>query len=174
MDLDQLDEAVDAIVGEGHDAFVAEAQHPDEAVLGLHFDGDVEEEVDVLAEVFGDAVDGPDAGDPSGCMGQAASAAMAAGCGRQFQGSSSSSRCIGWPAMRKRTSASHACGSTPFILQVTMRSYMAAARWPPRSDPQNNQDFRPRATQRSPRSAYFGSTCRRARRRGIACEPASG
>ena len=63
MDLDQLDEAVDAVVGEGHDAFVAEAQHPDEAVLGLHFDGDVVEEVDVLAEVFGDAIDGPDAGD---------------------------------------------------------------------------------------------------------------
>src|SRR5271154_3769040 len=59
--------------------------------------------------------------------------------------------------MRKRTSASHACGSTPFILQVTMRLYMAAARWPPRSDPQNNRDFRPRATQRSPRSAaLFG------------------
>ena len=48
---------------EGHDAFVAEAQDPDGAVLGLHFDSDVEEEVDVLAEVFGDAVDGPDAGD---------------------------------------------------------------------------------------------------------------
>ena len=63
MDLDQLDEAVDAVVGEGHDAFVAEAQDPDGAVLGLHFDSDVEEEVDVLAEVFGDAVDGPDAGD---------------------------------------------------------------------------------------------------------------
>ena len=40
-----------------------EAQDPDDAVLGLHFDGDVEQEVDVLAEVFGDAVDGPDAGD---------------------------------------------------------------------------------------------------------------
>ena len=30
---------------------------------------------------------------------------------------------------------------------------MAAARRPPRSDPQNNQDFRPSATPRSPRSA---------------------
>jgi hypothetical protein len=63
VDLDQLDEAFDAVVGEGHDAFVGEAQDPDEAVLGLHFDSDVEEEVDVLAEVFGDEVDGPDAGD---------------------------------------------------------------------------------------------------------------
>ena len=40
--------------------------------------------------------------------------------------------------MRESTSASHACGSTPFIFAVTMRLYMAAARWPPRSDPQNN------------------------------------
>jgi hypothetical protein len=53
----------------------------------------------------------------------------------------------------RRTSASHACGSTPFILAVTMRLYMAAARGPPRSDPQNNQVFRPSAAQRSPRSA---------------------
>ena len=30
---------------------------------------------------------------------------------------------------------------------------MAAARRPPRSDPQNSHDFRPRATPRSPRSA---------------------
>src|SRR5271166_4999898 len=49
MDLDEFDEAVDAVVGEGHDAFIAEAQDPDEAVLGLHFDGDVEQVVDVLS-----------------------------------------------------------------------------------------------------------------------------
>ena len=55
--------------------------------------------------------------------------------------------------------------STPFISQVTIRPYMTAARRPPRSDPQNGHDFRPRATQRSPRSAaLFDST--RARRRG--------
>ena len=48
---------------EGHEAFVAEAEDADETVLWLHFDGDVEQEVDVLAEVFGDAVDGPDTGD---------------------------------------------------------------------------------------------------------------
>ena len=55
--------------------------------------------------------------------------------------------------MRERTSASQACGSTPFILAVTMRLYMAAARWPPRSDPQNSHDFLPRAMPRRPRSA---------------------
>src|SRR5712671_3684312 len=46
--------------------------------------------------------------------------------------------------MRERMSASQACGSTPFILAVTMRLYMAAARCPPRSDPQNSHDFRPK------------------------------
>jgi hypothetical protein len=53
----ELDEAVDAVVGEGHDAFV-EVPHPDDAVLGLHFDGHVEKEADVFAKVFGDAVNG--------------------------------------------------------------------------------------------------------------------
>src|SRR5258708_6974341 len=42
-----------------------------------------------------------------------------------------------------------ACGSTPFILAVTTRLYMAAARRPPRSEPQKSQDFRPRAIARS-------------------------
>jgi len=55
--------------------------------------------------------------------------------------------------MRARTSANHACGSTPFILQVTIRLYMAAARRPPRSDPQKSHDFRPRAIPLSPLSA---------------------
>ena len=55
VDLDQLDEAIDAEVGEGHDAFVFEALDPDQAVLRLHFEGDVEEDVDVFAEFLGDA-----------------------------------------------------------------------------------------------------------------------
>src|SRR5947207_13098460 len=55
--------------------------------------------------------------------------------------------------MRERMSASQACGSTPFILAVTIRLYMAAARCPPRSDPQNSHDFLPRAMPRSPLSA---------------------
>src|SRR3954447_17324138 len=55
--------------------------------------------------------------------------------------------------MRARTSASQACGSTSFILAVTIRLYMIAARSPPRSEPQNNHDFRPKAMPRTPRSA---------------------
>lgn len=85
--------------------------------------------------------------------GQAAIAGSAAAARRQFHGSNSSSRCAGCPAMRARTSANQACGSTPFIFAVTMRPYMAAARCPPRSDPQNNHDFLPKAMPRRPRSA---------------------
>ena len=61
--------------------------------------------------------------------------------------------------MRARTSASQACGSTPFILAVTIRLYMAAARSPPRSEPQNSHDFLPRAT---PRSASLRGIVRQA------------
>ena len=59
----------------------------------------------------------------------------------------------GCPAMRARTSASQACGSTPFILAVTIRLYSAAARCPPRSEPANNHARRPRAIPRNARSA---------------------
>jgi hypothetical protein len=40
-----------------------------------------------------------------------------------------------------------------FILAVTIRLYMIAARSPPRSEPQNNHDFLPRAMPRTARSA---------------------
>ena len=55
--------------------------------------------------------------------------------------------------MRARTSASQVCGSISFILVVTIMPYITAARSPPRSEPQNNQDFLPRAMPRTPRSA---------------------
>ena len=51
------------------------------------------------------------------------------------------------------TSASHACGSMSLSLAVPIREYIAAARWPPRSEPAKSQDFRPRATPRSDLSA---------------------
>jgi len=44
-------------------------------------------------------------------------------------------------SMRAGTSVSHACGSMPFILAVTISQHMAAARRPPRSEPQNNLAF---------------------------------
>ncbi len=50
-------------------------------------------------------------------------------------------------------SASQAWGAMPFSLAVPISVYMAAARWPPRSEPAKSQDFLPRATPRSDRSA---------------------
>src|SRR5439155_166651 len=44
-------------------------------------------------------------------------------------------------------------GSILFILAVTIRLYITAARSPPRSEPQNSQDLRPKAMPRTPRSA---------------------
>jgi hypothetical protein len=63
VDLDQFNKAFDAEVGEGHDALLAEPLDPDHAIFRLHFQGDVEEEVDVFAEVLCDKVYGPDVGD---------------------------------------------------------------------------------------------------------------
>lgn len=63
MDLDQFDQVVDAEVGEGHDAFFAEALDPDQPILRLHFHGDVDEKADIFAQVFGDKVNGSDIGD---------------------------------------------------------------------------------------------------------------
>jgi len=39
-------------------SFVARSIDPDHAVLGIHFHGDVEQPVDALAEIGGDAIDG--------------------------------------------------------------------------------------------------------------------
>jgi hypothetical protein len=50
-------------------------------------------------------------------------------------------------------SASQAWGSTSFILAVTIRLYMNAARSPPRSEPANSHDLRPSAMPRRARSA---------------------
>ena len=72
---------------------------------------------------------------------------------QQFQGSRSSRRVTGCSAMRARTSASQACGSTLLSLAVPISEYMTAARWPPRSEPQKSHDLRPRVTPRRARSA---------------------
>jgi hypothetical protein len=52
-------------------------------------------------------------------------------------------------------------------LGVTIRLSMAAARRPPRSDPQNSQDFRPRALPLSPRSAALLDRHRRPSSRNV-------
>jgi hypothetical protein len=49
VDFDELDEVFGAEVGKGQDLEVAEAIDPDHAILGLHFIGDVMEEVDAFS-----------------------------------------------------------------------------------------------------------------------------
>ena len=56
-------------------------------------------------------------------------------------------------AMRARTSASQACGSTPFSLALLISVYMKAALSPPHWEPAKSHASRPRAAARSPRSA---------------------
>src|SRR4029077_13650524 len=108
----------------------------------------------ILTEHFGDEGDGADVMNlVDGGHVQAAAVATLDACGLQFHGSNSLSGWAGYVAMRARTSASQACGSTSFILAETMRLYMAAARSPPRSEPAKSHDFLPRAMPRSARSA---------------------
>ena len=57
----------------------------------------------------------------------------------QCQGRSSCSRVCGRSAIRSRTSASQACGSTSLSFAVPMSVDMTAARTPPRSEPANSQ-----------------------------------
>jgi hypothetical protein len=74
VDLDEFDESFDAEVGECENAVVSDAIDPDDAVLGIHFESDVVNEVDTLTEAFGDALDGRDVIDLVDVHAQAASA----------------------------------------------------------------------------------------------------
>src|SRR5258708_6508829 len=107
------------------------------AVLGHHAACDLLQPGLILAEHPCDTSDGED-GAGSG-HGQAARARACA----QFQGNSSSIRLAGWSAIRARTSASQACGSTSLRLAVTMTPYTSPARPPPRSHPPTTHAFRP-------------------------------
>ena len=124
---DQLDEVLDAEVGERHDAVFSDPLDPDHPILDFHFIGDVRQPVFAFAEVLGDTMDGGDMMDLVDVHDQAARAVPDDTSRVQFQGNSSSSRWTGWAAMRERTLLSHACGSKPFILAVTIRLYMDAA-----------------------------------------------
>src|SRR5690349_20997339 len=61
-------------------------------------------------------------GRPRSVFGRApGQAASAAAVGLQFQGRSSLRREAGWSLIRRRTSASHACGSRPLSLAVAIK-----------------------------------------------------
>jgi hypothetical protein len=106
MDFDQLDQGFGPEVVKCHDFVVARPLDPDHAILGIHFDGDIVEPVDALAEIGGNAVDSRYTLNLVDVHFQAARAEPAMAEGRQFHGSSPSGRGAEWAAMRERTSAS--------------------------------------------------------------------
>jgi hypothetical protein len=52
LDFDELDKVFYSEVGEGHDAVIADAVDPDDAVLCVHFIGDVIEDVHAFIEAL--------------------------------------------------------------------------------------------------------------------------
>jgi len=92
---DEFDQALDPEVGERHDALVADAMDPDDAIFRFHLHGDVKEPVLIFAKFLGDEVDGFDVRDLVDVHDQAARAGMTDACLCQFHGNSSSSLCAG-------------------------------------------------------------------------------
>jgi hypothetical protein len=115
---DDLAQVFHAVSGEGGHAVLADTVDPQTAVFREHADRQVEDPLFVFAEQSGDIADRIDGAERRHDQ---AARLRAAGFGRQFQGSSSSIWRAGCPAMRARTSASQACGSTSFSLAVTIR-----------------------------------------------------
>ena len=60
MHFDELDQVLDAEVGERQDAVFSDPVDPNDAILDFHFIGDVRQPVFVFAEILGDAIDGDD------------------------------------------------------------------------------------------------------------------
>ena len=115
---DDLAQVFDAISGESGHPILADTVDPKATVFRAHANRQIEDPIFVFAEQIGDVADREDGAD---CRHDQAAWLRAADLGRQFHGSNSSIRWAGCPAMRARTSASQACGSTSFNLAVTIR-----------------------------------------------------
>ena len=90
MDVDEVEQAFDAVFGEGHGpALVLRVVDPDQPVFRFHVEREISEPVFVLAEIAGDERQCPDGMDLVDVHRQAAIAAVDAA--RQFQGRSWSS-----------------------------------------------------------------------------------
>lgn len=92
MHADEIAKVVDAVIREGLDAVFADAVDPDDAVLDLHFDGNLRQPVFVHREVLSHAADRRDVMDLVDMHGQAACSESAVVGADQFQGRSSSIR----------------------------------------------------------------------------------
>lgn len=101
VDFDEFDEGLDSEVGERHDGVVTGAVDPDDAVLDVHFVGDLVQPIFVFAEVLGDAGDGGDAGDLVDVHAHAARAESAEDRGAQFLAIGESTASV-LPAARRR------------------------------------------------------------------------
>src|SRR3954470_14433267 len=113
----ELLETLDAALGEPERGVVVGVVDPEAAVFGFELIGKRFQPLLGLAKKFGGIGDGADKA--RGGHDQAAlAAAVSSRALRQFHGSSSWRRDAGRSAMRARTSASQARGSTPFSLAV--------------------------------------------------------
>jgi hypothetical protein len=130
-------------------SILADAENAETTAFRIQYDVDLVQPLLVFAEHFGDPADREDVADTS--QGQPdwparwAYASFKEAVRRVFL--------FGLLGDAPQKSASQACGSISFILAVTIRLYITAARSPPRLEPQNNQYFLPAAIPRTPRSA---------------------
>ena len=92
MQFDELDQVLNAEVGERQDPVFSDAIDPNDTVLDFHFVGDIPEPILIFSEILGDFGNGLDVMDLVDVHGHAARAEIVGTDGIQFQGSSSSSR----------------------------------------------------------------------------------
>ena len=91
---DELHQVFDAEVGERLDAILPDAVDPDDAILDLHFDGDIAQQIFIFTKILCDLGNGGDVVDFIDVGGHAARAEIV-DAGVQFHGSNSSSRWAG-------------------------------------------------------------------------------
>lgn len=106
IDLDELDEALDAEIGERLNAVFANAKDPNCALLDLHFIGEVAQPIFLFAEVprdLGDGGDVIDLADVGGHPAEPKSLVLAS----DSRAAGSPSRCAGCPAIRAGASVGH-------------------------------------------------------------------
>ena len=95
MQFNEVSEVLDSKFSERHHPVDVVSIDPDDAVLGVYLTGDIDEPVHALSEFPGHAVDRFNGMNLVDVHDQAAWAGAIDDRGRQFQGSSSSSRAAG-------------------------------------------------------------------------------
>ncbi len=99
---------LDAFICECQDRIIVDAIDPDHAVLWFKAEGEVVDKIFIDAKVLGDTFDGADVMNFVALHVQAVADLGGGITTFQFQGNNSSNLDAGCPAMRARTSASHA------------------------------------------------------------------